>query len=233
MVAIVAVALAVWAAALVQAPNALAASGITPNDSKAEKFVSGVSVDEITHHQIALQQIASLNGDTREVFSTGYQESLNYVVSTLKAAGYDPQVDMFNFPVWEESQPPVLNMVSPTPKTYVPGDAEDSDQPTADFITMANSPTKVLTNAPVFPVGGIVDPPTGGSASGCTAANYAGVSGKVALVQRGTAPSSKSGRWPRRPALRASSSTTRATRPRARIRSSSTTSPTRRRRSQR
>ena len=51
---------------------------------------------------------------------------------------------------------------------------------------MANSPTVELTNAPVFPVGGILDPPTGGSASGCAAADYAGVSGKVALVQRGT-----------------------------------------------
>ena len=187
-VAVLAVALAVLAAALVQAPDAFAASGITPNDSKAKKFVSAISVDDITHHQIALQQIASLNGDTREVFSTGYQESLDYVVSTLKAAGYTPQVNMFNFPVWSESQPPVLNMVTPTPKTYVPGDAEDSDLPTADFITMANSPTKVLTNAPVFPVGGIVDPPTGGSASGCVDTDYAGVSGKVALVQRGTCP---------------------------------------------
>ena len=81
------------AAALVQAPDAFAASGITPNDSKAKKFVSAISVDDITHHQIALQQIASLNGDTREVFSTGYQESLDYVVSTLKAAGYNPQVN--------------------------------------------------------------------------------------------------------------------------------------------
>ena len=187
-VAVLAVALAVLAAALVQAPDAFAASGITPNDSKAKKFVGAISVDDITRHQIALQQIASLNGDTREVFSTGYQESLDYVVSTLKAAGYSPQVNMFNYPVWGESQPPVLNMVSPTPKTYTPGDADDSDQPTADFITMANSPTKVLTNAPVFPVGGIVDPPTGGSASGCAAADYAGVSGKVALVQRGTCP---------------------------------------------
>ena len=51
---------------------------------------------------------------------------------------------------------------------------------------MANSPTVELTNAPVFPVGGIVDPPTGGSDSGCAAADYTGVSGKVALVQRGT-----------------------------------------------
>ena len=120
------------------------------------------------------------------MFSTGYQESLDYVVSTLKEAGYNPEVNQFNYPVWSESQPPVLNRVSPTPKTYVPGDADDSDLPTADFITMANSPTVVLTNAPVFPVGGIVDPPTGGSASGCTAGDYTGVSGKVALVQRGT-----------------------------------------------
>jgi Zn-dependent M28 family amino/carboxypeptidase len=180
--------LAVSAAALVQAPNALAASGITPKDSKAKQFVSGVSVPEITEHQTALQQIASLNDDTREVFSTGYQESLDYVVSTLRAAGYNPQINQFNFPVWSESQPPVLNMVSPTPKTYVPGDADDSDLPTADFITMANSPTVVLTNAPVFPVGGIIDPPTGGSASGCAAGDYTGVSGKVALVQRGTCP---------------------------------------------
>ena len=92
--------------------------------------MKGVSVPEITEHQVALQQIASLNNDTREVFSSGYQESLDYVVSTLRAAGYQPQVDQFNFPFWAETQPPVLNRVAPTPKTYVPGDAEDSDQPT-------------------------------------------------------------------------------------------------------
>lgn len=169
-----------------KAPTAKSAHGVTPSDSRAKKFVKGVSVPEITEHQIALQRIASLNNDTREVFSTGYQQSLDYVVSTLRAAGYKPQVNQFNFPTWSETQPPVLNMVAPTPKTYVPGDAEDSDQPTADFITMANSPTVELTNAPVFPVGGIVDPPTGGSASGCAAADYAGVAGQVALVQRGT-----------------------------------------------
>ena len=173
---------------LVRAPNAFAAAGVSPNDPIAKKFVSGIAVEEITEHQTALQQIASLNNDTREVFSTGYQASLNYVVSTLRAAGYNLEVNQFNFPFWSESQPPVLNMVSPTAKAYVPGDADDSDQPTADFITMANSPTVELTNAPVFPVGGIVDPPTGGSASGCQATQYTGVAGKVALVQRGTCP---------------------------------------------
>ncbi|MDR7253966.1 Zn-dependent M28 family amino/carboxypeptidase [Nocardioides sp. BE266] len=159
---------------------------VTPHDPQAKKFVKGVSVRDITEHQTELQRIASLNDDTREVFSNGYQESLDYVVDTLRDAGYRPELTQFNFPFWAETQPPVLNRVAPTPKTYVPGDAADSDQPTADFITMANSPTVELTNAPVFPVGGIVDPPTGGSASGCAEADYAGVSGKVALVQRGT-----------------------------------------------
>ena len=164
------------------------ASSVTPQSPPARKFVKGVSVAEITEHQVALQRIASLNDDTREVFSSGYQESLDYVVSTLRDAGYRPRVDQFNFPFWAETQAPVLNQVTPTPKTYVPGDVEDDNQPTADFITMANSPTVELTNAPVFPVGGILDPPTGGSDSGCEAADYAGVSGKVALVQRGTCP---------------------------------------------
>src|SRR6476620_1634118 len=112
------------------------AHGVTPRDPQAKKVVKGVSVPEITDHQIALQRIASLNDDTREVFSSGYQESLDYVVSTLRAAGYQPEVDQFNYPFWAETQPPVLNMVAPTPKTYVPGDAEDSALPSADFITM-------------------------------------------------------------------------------------------------
>ena len=84
------VVLAVSAATLVQAPNAFAAAGVTPSDPKAKQFVSAISVGDITQHQIALQQIASLNNDTREVFSTGYQASLDYVVSTLRAAGYEP-----------------------------------------------------------------------------------------------------------------------------------------------
>lgn len=172
--------------ALVPATASATGGTITPRDWGAKRFVEAVSVPDITEHQTALQRIATLNDDTREVFSPGYAESLDYVVSTLREAGYRPQVNQFNYPIWGESQPGVLNQVKPTPKVYRYGTAEQSDLPTSDFITMANSPTTVLTNAPVFPVGGILDPPTGGSASGCAAADYAGVSGKVALVQRGT-----------------------------------------------
>ncbi len=176
---------AACAATLAFAPTAFADGGggsITPRDAGAKRFTSAITVPDIVQHQVALQRIATLNDDTREVFSPGYAESLDYVVSTLKEAGYKPQVTKFNYPVWTETKPPVLSYAG---KTYKPGDA-NSDPNTVDYITMANSPTVELTGAPVVPVGGIVDPPTGGSASGCAAADYAAVKGKVALVQRGT-----------------------------------------------
>jgi Zn-dependent M28 family amino/carboxypeptidase len=182
---------AACAATLTFTPTALADGGggnVTPKDPGARRFVENVSVPNIVKHQIALQQIATLNDDTREVFSPGYAESLDYVVQTLRDAGYTPKITQFDYPLWKETQPAVLNAVSPTAKTYKPGTAADDGSPNVDFITMANSPKVELTNAPVFPVGGIVDPPDPAtpSASGCTAADYAGVSGKVALVQRGT-----------------------------------------------
>ena len=182
-----AIALAIaCATVLVSASGAAAASG-SPKDPDAKRFVDAVSVDRIVQHQVALQQVASLNGDTREVFSPGYSASLDYVTSTLENAGYDAKVTQFNFPFWRESQPPVLNQVTPTAKTYRPGTAADNDSPNVDFITMANSPTAVLDNARVVPVGGIVIPSPGGGASGCQASDYpAEVRGNVALVQRGT-----------------------------------------------
>jgi hypothetical protein len=51
------------AAAQAQQPN--------PNGPAAQRFVRAVSVPRIVEHQKALQRIASLNEDTREVLSPG------------------------------------------------------------------------------------------------------------------------------------------------------------------
>ena len=175
------------AATLALAPTAFADGGQpSPRDSDARRFVGNVSLPSILQHSVELEAIGKLNDDTREVFSPGYQESLDYVVKTLRDAGYNPKVTPFNFPIYKQRQTPVLNQVAPTPKTYRPGGEADDGSPDVDFIPITNSPEKELTAVPVVPVGGIVDPPTGGSASGCVAADYAGVAGKVALVQRGT-----------------------------------------------
>jgi Zn-dependent M28 family amino/carboxypeptidase len=182
-------ALAVFAATLIAVPAADAAGKKgSPSDPNAQRFVNTISVERMTEHQAALQAIADANGGTREVFSPGYRASLRYVRETLEDSGYDVEIDMFNYPFWEESQPPVLNFSSVEPdKVYRPGDADDSDLPTADFITMANSRTINLDDARVVPTNDVVDPPVGGSTSGCEAADYpAAVAGNVALVQRGT-----------------------------------------------
>ena len=119
---------AACAATLTLAPAALADGGNpSPRDPDARRFVGNVSVPSILQHSVELEAIGKLNDDTREVFSPGYQESLDYVVKTLRSYGYNPKVTPFNFPFWEETQPPVLNQVSPTPKTYRPGTAADSD----------------------------------------------------------------------------------------------------------
>ncbi len=91
--------------------------GVTPNNRQAKKFVKGVSVSEITEHQVALQRIASLNDDTREVFSSGYQESLDYVVSTLTCS----RLPTTGQPV----QLPVLGGVEPARAEQGVADAED------------------------------------------------------------------------------------------------------------
>src|SRR3954464_5996609 len=133
-----ALAAACAASSLLLVPTAFADGGgggnVTPRDPGAKRFVAGVSVPEIVEHQTALQRIATLNDDTREVFSPGYQESLEYVVQTLKDSGYQPKVTQFNYPEWSEAQPPVLNQVSPTAKTYRPGNAESQPPESVDFI---------------------------------------------------------------------------------------------------
>jgi Zn-dependent M28 family amino/carboxypeptidase len=187
---------AVLAAILVLVPAGVSAAQQrdgSPNDPRARAFVREVSVDRVERHQQRLQDIADNADGNRVVFGEGYDGSLDYVVRVLRRAGYDPQITPFNFPFWEETSPPVLNLVSPTAQSYVPGTAEQSDTPEVDFISMPGSPSVNLDDVPVVPVGGIEIPPGGpppdASESGCDAADYpAAVDGAVALIQRGFCP---------------------------------------------
>ena len=62
----------------------------SPNDPRAKAFVKEVSVDRVERHQQRLQQIATANGGTRDVFGTGYTASVDYVVRVLENAGLQP-----------------------------------------------------------------------------------------------------------------------------------------------
>jgi hypothetical protein len=61
------------------------------------------------------------------VLGGGYEDSLDYVESTLRRAGYNAKRIPFNFPFWEETAPAVLRRVSPPPvKEYRYGTEADA-----------------------------------------------------------------------------------------------------------
>ena len=174
---------AAFIAALISAPSAVAA----PPDVDSTRLEKLVTVQGITDHQKALQNIADQNGGTRYTRTSGYTASAAYVKATLEKAGYAARYEMFNMPIWHENAPPVLQLTSPSSKTYTPGSAADDDSPAVDFIAFEHSPTKSLTNVKVVPTDDIVIPSPGGTTSGCEMSDFPpATSGAVSLIQRGT-----------------------------------------------
>jgi Zn-dependent M28 family amino/carboxypeptidase len=170
-------------AVLMSAPSAVAA----PPDVDSSRLEQLVTVQGITEHQQALQNIADLNGGNRYTRTAGYTASAAYVKATLEEAGYDARYEMFNMPIWHETAAPVLEQVSPTSKPYVAGNAADDNSPAVDFIAFEHSPTASVTGVRVVPTNDVLIPSVGGSTSGCEMSDFpAETDGAVSLIQRGT-----------------------------------------------
>jgi Zn-dependent M28 family amino/carboxypeptidase len=158
-----------------------------PPDVDSSELRAAVTLDGIVAHQQALQNIATMNGGTRHTETPGYTASVAYVRETMEAAGWNVSISQFNMPVWQETEPPVFEQLTPTAKPYAPGTAADDDSPAVDYITMEFSPTAEVPNAPVVPTNDIQIPSTGGSTSGCEESDYpAATAGAISLIQRGT-----------------------------------------------
>src|SRR3954471_2136838 len=174
-------------AAIVTVLAAAPAAVAKPGDVDSTRLEQLVTVQGITEHQKALQNIADFNGGTRYTRTPGYTASAAYVKATLEKAGYNARYELFNMPEWHETAPPVLQQLSPTAKTYKPGTAADDNSPTVDFITFEHSPTKSLSNIKVVPTNDITIPSPGGTTSGCELSDFpAATSGAISLIQRGT-----------------------------------------------
>jgi Zn-dependent M28 family amino/carboxypeptidase len=168
-------ALAVLALAVaVGVPTAMSAGGTDSSGLRSAVTLSGVRA-----HQQAFQNIANTNSGTRAAGTAGYDASVEYVVERLEAAGYTPEIQEFDFDLFEETAPPVFTRVSPD-QTYVEED---------DFATMDYSGSGDVTRALVA-TNDIVVPPgatASTSNSGCEASDFPStVSNNIALVQRGT-----------------------------------------------
>ena len=144
------------------------------NDS-VRKLLECVTLDGVMEHQKAFQGIADANGGTRASGTPGYGESADYVADRLTRAGYVVTRQSFDFLLFRELGPSVLQQTAPTPTAYVQG---------VDFSVTTQSDDGDVT-APVTPVD--VQLGVGNtSTSGCTAGDFAGFpAGNIALIQRG------------------------------------------------
>lgn len=137
----------------------------TAEQATAESFRKAVTTDGIVEHLRALQAIADANSDTRAGGGPGYEDSTDYIVSRLEAAGYEVRLDAFEFVYNADDAPPVLRV----------GGTDYSES----ALSMTFSPNGDVTG-PLQPVA------TGSSAAGCNATDFAGFpAGSIALVQRG------------------------------------------------
>jgi Zn-dependent M28 family amino/carboxypeptidase len=172
-----------WLLLGVVAVAALVATSAAPTavGTDTSAYRAAVTPAAIMAHEAEFQQIADANGDTRAADTPGYDASVDYVVDQLQAAGYTTTVQPFTYSFFTDESPPEFARLSPDPHPYVNG-FED------DFLTMEWSGDGTV-EAQLVPAGGIIIPSPGGSASGCSAADFTGFpAGAVALVQRGTCP---------------------------------------------
>src|SRR5688500_10698132 len=116
----------VAAAGVLLLPGAAAAA---PSQTSCEartnntypKLLECVRLSEVREHQAALQAIADENDGNRFSGFPGYDASVDYVVETLEAAGYDPEVQAFDYLAFEVVGPSVLQQTAPNSITYVEG----------------------------------------------------------------------------------------------------------------
>jgi hypothetical protein len=137
-----------------------------------QKLLECVTLEGARAHQAALQAIADDNAGTRATGTPGYDESVDYVADTLEAAGYQVELDPFDF---EFLPPATLQQLTPVTATYETG-------------AFTGSGFGEVTG-PVIPVDLALAPPRA-STSGCEAADFVGLDfsgpNDIALVQRGT-----------------------------------------------
>jgi hypothetical protein len=103
--AIVAVALAaVLPAGRAQAAPSQADCDARPNNT-IPKMLECMRVGQVRAHQAALQAIANDNGGNRFAGLAGHNESVDYVVGILEAAGWDVSLQEFDYTAYRELGP--------------------------------------------------------------------------------------------------------------------------------
>jgi Zn-dependent M28 family amino/carboxypeptidase len=157
----------------VAAPPAACAN--RPNNTIA-KLLECVTLDGVREHQAAFQEIADDNDGNRFSGFEGYNASVDYVEERLEAAGYDPEIQAFDYLAFQIIGPSALEQLAPNMVTYV----EDVDFGVIDQSDPGDVEAAVTAVDLQLGIGNT-------STSGCEEADFAGFpTGNIALLQRGT-----------------------------------------------
>ena len=143
-------------------------SAAAPDDGPAlaRQLERKVTVDGINRHLIALQRIADTNDGNRAASTTGHNKSAEFIAGKLTEAGFNVTKHEFPF-------------------TYT--------ETLAETLTVAGTqvPIVVMTYSTPTPEGGITAPlavvPVDDT-PGCDATDYTDLTGKIALIKRGSCP---------------------------------------------
>jgi Zn-dependent M28 family amino/carboxypeptidase len=127
-------------------------------------------------NEVFAQEVALVSFGPRVAGGDAEREAADYIADEMLSLGIDVQIQVFGIDYFEELSPPEMERIAPSPKVYATG---------IDFATMTYSGAGDVTA--VVQAVDLMIPPTGGSTSGCEAADFAGFpAGNIALIQRGT-----------------------------------------------
>ena len=125
-------------------------------NATVQALLACVNASGAVEHLEAFQAIADANGGTRAAGTQGYEDSVDYVVDTLEAAGWDVSIDEFPFTY---VGPSTLQQLTPVNATYPTGPFTGSGSGDVTGRRDAGRHPARLGNA---------------STSGCEAADFAG-----------------------------------------------------------
>ena len=171
---------AVLVAAVLVGMTAVGAYAAPPTDTSALR--EAVTLAGVRAHQAEFQAFANQSDGTREASTLGYKLSADYVASLMEAAGYQVTRQPFEYNFYQELAPPTVTGTSAGfPFTYTDG-VNISTMDYSGSGTVTGVVQGVNDNIVPLPVG----QPDSTSNAGCEDADFAGFTGDVALIQRGT-----------------------------------------------
>jgi|Tabmets5t2r1_1033131.scaffolds.fasta_scaffold52055_2 hypothetical protein len=160
--------------------SAVGASAAPGTDSSALR--EAVTLAGVRAHQAQFQEFANQSDGTREASTLGYKLSADYVASLMEQAGYQVTRQPFEYNFYQELAPPtVVGTSAGFPFTYTDG-VNISTMDYSGSGTVTGVVQGVNDNIVPLPVG----QPDSTSNAGCEDADFAGFTGDIALIQRGT-----------------------------------------------